>query len=148
MSDSQLTFAQVAVGDEITALEIEVSRVQMFFFSAATYNGHRIHYDTTWASGVEGYPDIIIQGPLQVAMMSRTITDWMGGSGQLITYAVQNRGSAFIGDGLRFRGTVTGKRVEDGRGLVDLELRGEKADGTLLMPGTACVSLPLSGPAA
>jgi hydroxyacyl-ACP dehydratase HTD2-like protein with hotdog domain len=142
MSDHQLSYADVAVGDDLTPLEVDVSRVQMFFFSAATYNGHRIHYDTTWAKDVEGYPDIIIQGPLQVALMSRAITDWIGGAGQLVSYSVQNRGSAFIGDGLRFCGTVTGKRIENGRGLVELEVRGEKYDGTLLMPGTACVALP------
>ena len=29
-----------------------------------TYNGHRIHYDTPYATGVEGYPDLVIHGPL------------------------------------------------------------------------------------
>ena len=33
-------------------------------FSALTYNGHRIHYDTGYATGVEGYPDLVIHGPL------------------------------------------------------------------------------------
>ena len=33
-------------------------------FSALTYNGHRIHYDTPYATGVEGYPDLVIHGPL------------------------------------------------------------------------------------
>jgi 3-methylfumaryl-CoA hydratase len=33
-------------------------------FSALTYNGHRIHYDVPYATGVEGYPDLVIHGPL------------------------------------------------------------------------------------
>jgi 3-methylfumaryl-CoA hydratase len=33
-------------------------------FSALTYNGHRIHYDHPYATGVEGYPDLVIHGPL------------------------------------------------------------------------------------
>ena len=33
-------------------------------FSALTYNGHRIHYDTPYARDVEGYPDLVIHGPL------------------------------------------------------------------------------------
>lgn len=33
-------------------------------FSALTYNGHRIHYDTPYATGVEGYPDLVVHGPL------------------------------------------------------------------------------------
>lgn len=33
-------------------------------FSALTYNGHRIHYDHPYVTGVEGYPDLVIHGPL------------------------------------------------------------------------------------
>lgn len=33
-------------------------------FSALTYNGHRIHYDTPYVREVEGYPDLVIHGPL------------------------------------------------------------------------------------
>ena len=52
----------------------------MFFFSAATYNGHRIHYDKQWARDVEGYDDVLVQGPLQAALLSRALTDWVGGA--------------------------------------------------------------------
>ncbi len=33
-------------------------------FSGLTYNGHRIHFDTPYARDVEGYPDLVIHGPL------------------------------------------------------------------------------------
>ena len=33
-------------------------------FSGLTYNGHRIHYDTPYVRDVEGYPDLVIHGPL------------------------------------------------------------------------------------
>jgi hydroxyacyl-ACP dehydratase HTD2-like protein with hotdog domain len=142
----QVYFEDVAEGMEIPTLSVAVSRVQMFFFSAATYNGHRIHYDTTWARDVEGYPDILVHGPLQVALLARAITDWAGGRGRLVRYAVQNRGTAHPDELLRFRGVVTARRVDGDRGLVDLEIRGEK-DGVVLMPGTATVSLPRRGTA-
>jgi 3-methylfumaryl-CoA hydratase len=38
--------------------------VLLFRFSALTYNGHRIHYDRPYATGEEGYPDLVIHGPL------------------------------------------------------------------------------------
>jgi hydroxyacyl-ACP dehydratase HTD2-like protein with hotdog domain len=139
--DAQVYAEDVAVDNEIPALDVAVSRVQMFFFSAATYNGHRIHYDTTWARGVEGYPDILVHGPLQVALLARALTDWAGGRGRLVRYAVQNRGVAFPGEQLRFRGVVAAVCLDGDRGLVDLDIRGER-DGTVLMPGTATVSLP------
>jgi 3-methylfumaryl-CoA hydratase len=37
-------------------------------FSALTYNGHRIHYDLPYATGVEGYPDLVVHGPLLVLL--------------------------------------------------------------------------------
>ena len=36
----------------------------LFRFSAVTYNTHRIHYDASYATGVEGYPDLVVHGPL------------------------------------------------------------------------------------
>lgn len=137
----QLYFEDVSVGDELPPLVLTVDETRMFFFSAATYNGHRIHYDKAWAREVEGYDDVLVQGPLQAALLARLVTDWIGGAGSLVTYAVRNRGAALCGQELTFGGTVTGARVEDGRGLVELELVGT-GDGEVLMPGTATVALP------
>ncbi|MEZ7236509.1 MaoC/PaaZ C-terminal domain-containing protein [Rhodococcus sp. GXMU-t2271] len=137
----QVHFEDVAVGDRITTLRTTVDQTQMFLFSAATYNAHRIHYDRSWAVDVEGYPAPLVQGPLQAALLARAVTDWIGGAGTLVTYSAQNRAVAFAGEQLDFVGTVTGKRVEDGRALVELEIRGERG-GELLMPGTATVALP------
>jgi 3-methylfumaryl-CoA hydratase len=36
----------------------------LFRFSALTYNAHRIHYDRDYARDVEGYPDLVVHGPL------------------------------------------------------------------------------------
>lgn len=36
----------------------------VFRFSALTYNTHRIHYDEPYATGVEGYPGLVVHGPL------------------------------------------------------------------------------------
>jgi acyl dehydratase len=91
---------------------------------------------------VEGYQDVLVHGPLQAALMARTVTDWMGSGGRLVSIALQNRASAFPGEELRFVGTVVGKREENGEHLVDLEVRGEKGEDTVLMPGTATVALP------
>ncbi|HUN33208.1 MAG TPA: MaoC family dehydratase N-terminal domain-containing protein [Trebonia sp.] len=38
--------------------------VLLFRFSALTYNGHRIHYDQPYATSQEGYPGLVIHGPL------------------------------------------------------------------------------------
>ena len=42
----------------------------MFRFSALTYNAHRIHYDRGYARDVEGYPGLVVHGPLQALAMA------------------------------------------------------------------------------
>jgi hydroxyacyl-ACP dehydratase HTD2-like protein with hotdog domain len=136
-----LYFEDVDTGDTIPPLAITVDETQMFFFSAATYNGHRIHYDKEWARDVEGYDDVLVQGPLQAALVSRALTDWIGGDGRLVAFSVQNRAIAYPGQALTFGGVITGKRPD---GLVDLDIFCKRGDD-LLMPGTATVTLPQRG---
>jgi hydroxyacyl-ACP dehydratase HTD2-like protein with hotdog domain len=130
-------YDDVEVGDLIPALTVSVDETQMFFFSAATYNGHRIHYDKEWARDREGYDNVLVQGPLQAALLSRALTDWIGGGGRLVAFSVQNRAIALPGQELTFGGVVTGKRD----GIVDLEIFCKRGDD-VLMPGSATVALP------
>jgi hydroxyacyl-ACP dehydratase HTD2-like protein with hotdog domain len=147
MTGEQVFYDDVGVGEQIPTLTVTADETQLFFFSAATYNGHRIHYDKEWARTVEGYDDVLVQGPLQAALLARAIGDWIGGRGRLVSFAVQNRAIAYPGQQLSFGGTVTGKRLTDNRaGLVDLDIAGRR-DDTVLMPGTATVELPRSGTA-
>ena len=144
MSREQIFYEDVHPGDTLPALTVTADERQLFFFSAATYNGHRIHYDKDWARTTEGYDDVIVQGPLQAALLARAVTDWIGGRGWLVEYAVQNRAIAHAGEQLTFDGSVTGKRLVDNIGMVDLDIAGRR-DNTVLMPGTATVALPLRG---
>jgi hydroxyacyl-ACP dehydratase HTD2-like protein with hotdog domain len=141
----QLFYEDVELGHEMAELTVIVDETQLFFFSAATYNGHRIHYDKDWARTVERYDDVLVHGPLQAALLGRAIGDWIGGRGRLVTFSVQNRAVAHPGQPLSFGGTVTGKRLSDeGAGLVDLDIAGRR-EATVLMPGTATVELPRRG---
>lgn len=139
---AQLCYEDIQPGDKLPALSVTVDERQLFFFSAATYNGHRIHYDKDWARSVEGYDDVLVQGPLQAALLARALTDWIGGRGRLVEYSVQNRAIAYPGQLLTFGGVVTAKRLVANTGLVDLEIACRR-DDTVLMPGTATVALPL-----
>jgi len=49
--------------------DVTVGPVQMFRYSAATFNGHRIHYDRHYAREVEGYPGLVVHGPLIATML-------------------------------------------------------------------------------
>lgn len=43
---------------------VTVDPVTLFRYSALTFNGHRIHYDYPYTTAVEGYPDLVVHGPL------------------------------------------------------------------------------------
>ena len=43
--------------------------VLLFRYSALTYNGHRIHYDRRYATEVEGYPGLVVHGPLIATLL-------------------------------------------------------------------------------
>jgi 3-methylfumaryl-CoA hydratase len=43
--------------------------VLLFRFSALTFNGHRIHYDRPYTTGEEGYPGLVVHGPLQALLL-------------------------------------------------------------------------------
>jgi len=38
--------------------------VLLFRYSALTFNGHRIHYDRAYVTTIEGYPGLVVHGPL------------------------------------------------------------------------------------
>lgn len=51
------------------------SPVLLFRYSAVTFNGHRIHYDYPYVTEVEGYPGLIVHGPLIATLMCQAFTD-------------------------------------------------------------------------
>jgi hydroxyacyl-ACP dehydratase HTD2-like protein with hotdog domain len=141
MSTSQVYFDDVSTGDALPEASTAPSELQLFFFSAATNNGHRIHYDLPYAK-TEGLPTILVQGPLQAALLAKMLTDWVGPAGRLARIQIQNRGNAFPNEKLSYGGVVVGKREQDGQLLVDCEIFERNERGELLMPGTATVCLP------
>ena len=127
----------VRVGDEMPPLTKNASRAQLFLFSAATNNPHRIHYDRDYAA-TEGHPDVLVHGPLQGAWMHQFVAGWAGARGRVLTLTWQNRGRAFPEREHTFRGRVTAVRGDE----VHLEVWEEDDTAAVLMPGTATVHLP------
>ena len=50
----------------------------LFRYSALTFNGHRIHYDQPYTTTEEGYPGLVVHGPLQVKMLVQLATRLRG----------------------------------------------------------------------
>jgi len=61
--------APVARTDERWSLRVVPDDTLLFRYSALTFNAHRIHYDRRYVTGVEGYPGLVVHGPLIATML-------------------------------------------------------------------------------
>ena len=88
---------------------VETSPVLLFRYSALTFNGHRIHYDHPYVTGVEGYAGLVVHGPLQASLLFNLAATLGGGAPRWFNY----RGVAplIVGEPLR----VCGRRDETGK---------------------------------
>ncbi|WP_137920901.1 MaoC family dehydratase N-terminal domain-containing protein [Hydrogenophaga sp. 2FB] len=61
---------QPAPTDAVWSRDIQPDPVLLFRYSALTFNGHRIHYDRSYVTGVEGYSGLVVHGPLIATLLS------------------------------------------------------------------------------
>lgn len=59
--------------------EVTPDEVLLFRFSALTFNGHRIHYDRRYATEAEGYPGLVVHGPLIATLLADLMRDQVKG---------------------------------------------------------------------
>ena len=63
------TINNVQVGDELPVMRKSASEAALFLYSAASFNPHRIHYDRSYCIEEEGYPGLLVHGPLQATLL-------------------------------------------------------------------------------
>lgn len=90
-------------------LTVETPAVLLFRYSALTFNGHRIHYDRDYARDVEGYPGLVVHGPLQATLLANMAARLSDGRPPR---AFAYRGVAPLFDGAAF--TVNAARRDGG----------------------------------
>jgi len=103
--------------------------VLLFRFSALTFNSHRIHYDRPWAMQVEGYPGLVVHGPLTSTLLIDFARDSNPGC-TFLTYTTQARAPLF--DTAPFE--LLGRPTAGGRGA---ELWAVTPEGTVAMSAQA-----------
>jgi 3-methylfumaryl-CoA hydratase len=105
----------------------------LFRFSALTYNAHRIHYDLPYATAVEGYPGLVVQGPLQAMALAALARDVLAQDGRtgggLGSFAFRALAPAFCGTTLELVARPGGLGLElaayDGQGRRTMEAAAE-----------------------
>jgi len=80
--------------------------VLLFRFSALTFNSHRIHYDLRWATETEGYPGLVVHGPLTTTLLIDFARDSNPGR-PIRAYSTQARAPLFDVAPFELRGRPT-----------------------------------------
>ena len=141
--ETETRHAALRAGSVLPATEYPTSTVQIFRYSAATWNTHRIHYDKDYAVA-EGYPDVLVQSHLHGAFLARYCTDWIGANGRLLELGLRVRRFAIAGETLTVLGTVKAvERLDAAHAAIALELietRG--SDGEICATASARIEIP------
>lgn len=116
-----------APGDADASETITPNSTLLFRYSAVTFNGHRIHYDVDYCREVEGYPGLVVHGPL-VATFLLGLAERSAGEVAAFSF----RAVSPLFDTAPF----TIARKSDGGGL---KLWAANPDGKLAMTGEATI---------
>ncbi|WP_313301170.1 MaoC family dehydratase N-terminal domain-containing protein [Diaphorobacter sp.] len=116
-------------GQDAFSRTITPDDVLLFRYSALTFNGHRIHYDRKYVTEVEGYPGLIVHGPLIATLLLDLLRRHMPDA-TVRKFSFKAVRPTF--DLHPF--SVHGKPSADGK---TVELWGRDHDGWLTMQGTA-----------
>jgi 3-methylfumaryl-CoA hydratase len=106
---------------------MDATSVLLFRYSALTFNSHRIHYDADYARKVEGYPGLVVHGPLQATLLLNLAVRLGGG---WLPARFDYRGLAPLFAGQRFTINAIGSGAE-------LELWTADAGGAIAMSAKA-----------
>lgn len=126
---------EIVENQEIPALIKKPTYMQLFMFSAVTWNRHLIHYNPEYARR-DGLPDVAVHRALIGNFMAQMLTDWIGQSGRVRKLEWNVRASTIPGNIVQCHGRVTKKLVEKGSRTLECEVWVENERGENIAPGT------------
>lgn len=130
------------LGRDIPELTVHPDHMQVFMFSAVTWNRHHIHYSKD-AAVDEGLPDVVVQRALIGNFFARLMTHWLGDHGELRKLAWKVTRSALPGRRITCRARIERHSESDDGNMLDCELTAFDQDGVLIASGRATVVIPL-----
>jgi 3-methylfumaryl-CoA hydratase len=123
---------QAAPADHDWTRTIQPDDVLLFRYSALTFNGHRIHYDRRYVTEVEGYPGLVVHGPLIATLLLDLLRRKLPDA-KVLRFGFRAVKPTF--DVAPFQ--VCGRRGGDGK---TIRLWARHTDGALAMDATAILA--------
>jgi hydroxyacyl-ACP dehydratase HTD2-like protein with hotdog domain len=122
------------VGDVLPPLRHTVTALQLFRYSAVTWNPHRIHFDESYARA-EGHAGLALHSHLRAALALRCVTEGLGPQWQVTNVTYRLRKPVYAPADVTYTARVT---EAEGAGMT-LELIEENPSGEVGFEGTVRV---------
>jgi acyl dehydratase len=142
---SDLTFSEVAVGDELPSLVVPITRTLIVAGAMASRDYQDVHHDPELAKA-RGSKDIFMNILTTNGLVGRFLTDWTGPRGRLSQVNIRLGVPNYPGSVMTLTGSVTekGPLADDMKsGMVTVSVRGVNELGDHVT-GTVVVVLPMS----
>jgi hydroxyacyl-ACP dehydratase HTD2-like protein with hotdog domain len=123
------------VGDELPPLKHTATPLQLFRYSAVTWNPHRIHFDEPYARE-EGHAGIALHSHLRAALALRCVTEGLGTGWHVAKFAYRLRKPVYAPADLAYSARVTAA----GDDSMTLELIEQHPSGEVGFEGTVVVN--------
>ena len=140
----KLHWEDVAEGDEIPTVSLEITRNRIVMIVSATRDIFPLHHDEDFARAA-GYKAPAVAIAFLQGMLGRCLTDWTGPTGKIRRLSLNLKAPAYAGDTVSAGGRVARKYVENGEHRVDCELAVVTQDGTTTVAAEATVLVPPRG---
>jgi 3-methylfumaryl-CoA hydratase len=114
--------------DSAFSRKIDPDPVLLFRYSALTFNSHRIHYDQPYVTETEGYPGLVVHGPLIATLLMDLLHENMPDA-QVTGFSFRNLSPLYDTDKI----SIHGQPQQDGA----IRLWAQKSDGAMAMDATA-----------
>ena len=138
----QVYFEGVSEGDEIPAVDFNLTVQRMIMFVGATRNYPGLHHNDRVAPA-NGATAMFLQNNSCLMLWERVVSDWMGIYARVRTATFRITDFHTAGDTIHVAGEVTKKRQENGLNLVELTMMSH-TPRRVGMTGTVTVALPSS----
>lgn len=129
--------SELKPGDIHSAVVVDnLLRGQILQYAGASGDFSPQHTDEVYNTKHAGYPTVFAHGMLNMGMMGRMLTDWLG-DGKLTRFGVRFMSQSWPGETITAQATVNALRVENGETLVDLDLASFNQDNQPIVNGYA-----------